>query len=49
MTPAQLKRNATQDDIIMLAAYFEIQAEDMDPGNAPGAPAPAPARRRRRR
>jgi hypothetical protein len=27
MTPSQLKNNATQDDIIMLAAYFEILAD----------------------
>lgn len=47
MTPSQLKRNATKDDIIMLAAYFEILADDMpDPAAAPKAP---PARRSRRR
>jgi hypothetical protein len=27
MTPSQLANNATRDDIIMLAAYFEILAD----------------------
>jgi hypothetical protein len=50
MTPTQLKNNATRDDIIMLGAFFEIQAEGMDAATkAPNAPAPAPARRSRRR
>ena len=35
MTPSQLKNNATQDDIIMLAAYFEILADQIP---KPGAP-----------
>lgn len=44
MTPSQLKRNATKDDIIMLAAYFEILADDMTkPADAP------PVRRSRKR
>jgi hypothetical protein len=34
-TPSQLKNNATQDDIIMLAAYFEILADQIP---KPGAP-----------
>jgi len=29
MTPSQLANNATQDDIIMLAAYFEILNDEM--------------------
>lgn len=44
MTPSQLKRNATRDDIIMLAAYFDILADDM-----PRSDAAPPARRSRRR
>jgi hypothetical protein len=43
MTPSQLKHNATKDDIIMLAAYFDILADDMP---KPGAPAVQPPRRR---
>jgi hypothetical protein len=44
MTPSQLRRNATRDDIIMLAAYFDIRADEMpDPASAPS------ARRSRRR
>jgi hypothetical protein len=35
MTLSQLKNNATQDDIIMLAAYFEILADQIP---KPGAP-----------
>ena len=47
MTPSQLKRNATKDDIIMLAAYFDILADEMPkPGTQPKAP---PARRSRGR
>lgn len=46
MTPSQLKNNATKDDIIMLAAYFEILNDDMPKPNAQPAP---PARRSRRR
>jgi hypothetical protein len=43
MTPSQLKREATQDDIIMLAAYFDILADEMP---KPGAtPVPSPRRR----
>lgn len=43
MTPSQLKRNATKDDIIMLAAYFDILADEMPkPGTPPKSP---PARR----
>jgi hypothetical protein len=39
MTPSQLKRNATKDDIIMLAAYFDILADDMPkPGASPVQP-----------
>jgi hypothetical protein len=44
MTPSQLRRNATKDDIIMLAAYFDILADDM-----PRPEAAPPARRSRRR
>lgn len=47
MTPSQLKRNATKDDIIMLAAYFDILADDIPKPGAP--PNPPPARRPRRR
>ena len=44
MTPSQLRRNATRDDIIMLAAYFDIRADEMpDPASVPS------ARRSRRR
>ena len=43
MTPSQLRRNATRDDIIMLAAYFDIRADEMP------APASAPSARRPRR
>ena len=43
MTPSQLKDNATKDDIIMLAAYFDILADDMPKPSA----TPAPRRRRR--
>lgn len=46
MTPSQLKNNATKDDIIMLAAYFEILNDDMPKPNAQSAP---PARRSRKR
>jgi hypothetical protein len=46
MTPSQLKNNATKDDIIMLAAYFEILADEMPKPNAQPAP---PARRSKRR
>lgn len=46
MTPSQLKNGATKDDIIMLAAYFEILSDDMPKPNAQPAP---PARRSRRR
>lgn len=46
MTLSQLRENATKDDILMHAAYFEIQAEDMQ--KATGQPTP-PARRSRRR
>jgi hypothetical protein len=35
MTLSQLKRNATQDDIIMHAAYLEILADQVP---KPGAP-----------
>lgn len=41
MTPSQLRRNATRDDIIMLAAYFDIRADEMpDPASAPSARRP---------
>lgn len=46
MTPTQLKNNATKDDIIMLAAYFEILNDDMPKPDTQPAP---PARRPRRR
>lgn len=46
MTPSQLKNNATKDDVIMLAAYFEILSDDMP--KPPGQPTP-PARRSKRR
>jgi hypothetical protein len=46
MTPSQLKRNATKDDIIMLAAFFDILADQIP--KPPNTPAP-PARRSRRR
>jgi len=46
MTPSQLSRNATQDDIILLAAYFDILADQIpQPTKAPT----PPARRSRRR
>lgn len=43
MTLSQLKNNATRDEIIMLAAYFDILADAIP---APDAP---PVRRSRRR
>jgi hypothetical protein len=43
MTLTQLKRNATKDDIIMLAAYFGILA---DQAPSPEAPPARPPRRR---
>jgi hypothetical protein len=43
MTPSQLKRNATKDDIIMMAAYFDILADDIP---KPGGPSVPQARRR---
>lgn len=46
MTPSQLKNNATKDDIIMLAAYFEILSDEMPKIDTP---TPSPARRSRRR
>jgi hypothetical protein len=46
MTPSQLSNNATRDDIVMLAAYFEILNDQMPKIDAP---APSPARRSRRR
>lgn len=46
MLPSQLKNNATRDDIIMMAAYFDILADDMP--KSPDRPAP-PARRSKRR
>lgn len=45
MTLSQLKQNATKDDIIMHAAYFEILADQLQ---APAQPVP-PARRPRKR
>lgn len=46
MTPSQLKRKATKDDIIMLAAYFEILSDDMPKfDNPPATPARRPKRR----
>jgi hypothetical protein len=41
MTPSQLANNATQDDIIMLAAYFEILADQI-----PAVPQASQPRRR---
>jgi len=41
MTPSQLKNNATQDDIIMLAAYFDILNDQM-----PAVPQASQPRRR---
>jgi hypothetical protein len=46
MTPSQLKRNATKDDIIMLAAFFDILADQLP--NPSATPAP-PVRRSKRR
>jgi hypothetical protein len=46
MTPSQLSNNATRDDIVMLAAYFEILNDQMSKIDAP---APSPTRRSRRR
>jgi hypothetical protein len=46
MTPSQLKRNATRDDIILLAAYFDILADQIPPPTKTPTP---PARRSRRR
>lgn len=43
MLPSQLKNNATRDDIIMMAAYFDLLADDM-----PKSP-DKPARRSKRR
>jgi hypothetical protein len=46
MTPSQLKHNATKDDIIMLAAYFEILADQFStPADQPAPPARRPRRR----
>ena len=41
MTPSQLANNASQDDIIMLAAYFEILADQI-----PAVPQASQPRRR---
>jgi len=46
MTLSQLKRNATKDDIIMHAAYFDILADQIPQPTKTPAP---PARRSRRR
>lgn len=43
-TPSELRRNATRDDIIMLAAYFEIRADE-----TPSPTSATSARRPRRR
>jgi len=40
MTPSQLRRNATRDDIIMLAAYFDILSDEMPKPEAPSARRP---------
>jgi hypothetical protein len=40
MTPSQLKRNATKDDIIMMAAYFDILADEMPKPSAASVPSP---------
>jgi len=45
MTPSQLAQNATKDDIIMLAAYYEIQADLVSDPN-PATPQPRRSRRR---
>jgi hypothetical protein len=46
MTPSQLRRNATKDDIIMLAAYFEILADGLSDSSANAGQSASRPRRR---